>query len=364
MPSCSSDTLVESVLSGTETLDFFEMGVLRRPTIGDISLHHVPAISTSTFNELLRSSLLQVSVDTMAITALPLDCWLRDRLKNWVQLSGHEGTIVPASNHTLWKKQPSCNLNEAISYGEIMQDVALRGLTPKFFKEITHKNECKCISFIEIQDLLSQFPNTSTRAVMDIKIGTRTFLESEVTNGKKRADLYKKMVDIDPDEPTEEERVEEAITKLRYMQFRERESSTATLGFRIEAAQLPGGKLRKSFKKVRDRDQVLETLMQFFGSRPEDVRAQLAKRLKEIRSGIEQSEFFRNHEVVGSSILIIYDDTPPVRAGAWMIDFAKTTRVPDGMTLDHRTSWQLGNHEDGYLTGLDNLIDILETPVS
>ncbi|KAH7728453.1 LFE-2 protein [Aphelenchoides avenae] len=199
---------------------------------------------------------------------------------------------------------------------------------------------------------------------MDIKIGTRTFLESEVTNAKKRADLYKKMVDIDPDEPTEEERVEEAITKLRYMQFRERESSTATLGFRIEAAQLPGGKLRKSFKKVRDRDQVLETLMQFFGSRPEDVRVQLAKRLKEIRSGIEQSEFFRTHEVVGSSILIIYDDTPPVRAGAWMIDFAKTTRVPDGMTLDHRTSWQLGNHEDGYLTGLDNLIDILETPVS
>ena len=60
MPSCSSDTLVESVLSGTETLDFFEMGVLRRPTIGDISMHHVPAISTSTFNELLRSSLLQV----------------------------------------------------------------------------------------------------------------------------------------------------------------------------------------------------------------------------------------------------------------------------------------------------------------
>lgn len=60
VPSCSSDTIAESVRSGTETLDFFEMGVLRRPTIGDLSCHHVPAISTSTFNELLRSSLLQV----------------------------------------------------------------------------------------------------------------------------------------------------------------------------------------------------------------------------------------------------------------------------------------------------------------
>ena len=46
------------------------------------------------------------------------------------------------------------------------------------------------------------------------------------------------MIDIDPDEPTEEEKEEQAITKLRYMQFRERESSTATFGFRIEAAQV------------------------------------------------------------------------------------------------------------------------------
>lgn len=57
-------------------------------------------------------------------------------------------------------------------------------------------------------------------------------------NAKKRNDLYQKMVDIDPNEPTDEERAEQAITKLRYMQFRERESSSASLGFRIEAAQV------------------------------------------------------------------------------------------------------------------------------
>lgn len=79
----------------------------------------------------------------MAITALPLDCWLKERLKNWVQLSGHEGTIVPATNHTLWKKQPNANTTEARAYEEIMADQNLAGLTPRFFKEITHKNECK-----------------------------------------------------------------------------------------------------------------------------------------------------------------------------------------------------------------------------
>jgi 1D-myo-inositol-triphosphate 3-kinase len=115
-----------------------------------------------------------------------------------------------------------------------MEDVALRGLTPKFFKEIIHNSD----SFIEIQDLLSQFPNTTERAIMDIKIGFRTFLEAEVSNTTKRKDLFKKMIEIDPNEPTEQEHADGAITKLRYMQFRERESSTATLGFRIEAAQV------------------------------------------------------------------------------------------------------------------------------
>ncbi|KAI6208006.1 Inositol 1,4,5-triphosphate kinase 1 [Aphelenchoides besseyi] len=303
------------------------------------------------FRRVLQSGLLQISLETMAVTALPLDCWLKERLKNWVQLSGHEGTIVPASNHTLWKKQPPNNTNEARAYTEIKADDALRGLTPKFYKEITHNGD----SFIEIQDLLSQFPNTEQRAIMDIKIGFRTFLESEVSNTSKRNDLYKKMISIDPNEPTDEERAEEAITKLRYMQFRERESSTATLGFRIEAAQLPGGKLQKSFQKVRTAEQVLETLTLFFGARSAQIKRQLAARLREIRLGIEQSEFFATHEVVGSSILIVFDD---VRTNAWMIDFAKSIEVPNGLRLNHRRSWELGNHEDGYLYGLDNLIEV------
>jgi hypothetical protein len=117
----------------------------------------------------LKNALLKVSVDTMAITALPLDCWLKERLKKWVQLSGHEGTIVPATNQTLWKKQPIDNVTEAKAYEKIMKDSNLCGMTPKYFKEIEHKNE----SFIEIQDLLADFPNTSTRALMDVKIGTR-----------------------------------------------------------------------------------------------------------------------------------------------------------------------------------------------
>ena len=90
--------------------------------------------------------------------------------------------------------------------------------------------------YIELQDLLSQFSNPS---VMDCKMGTRTFLESEVAKKTKRKDLLAKMVKLDPDEPSAEEN-EEGITKLRYMVFREMLSSSRTLGFRIEGVKLGG----------------------------------------------------------------------------------------------------------------------------
>lgn len=62
----------------------------------------------------------------------------------------------------------------------------------------------------------------------------RTFLEQDVNANKLRPDLLQKMAAVDPSEPTAQER-EHGITKMRYMQFRERASSSHTLGFRIEA---------------------------------------------------------------------------------------------------------------------------------
>lgn len=58
---------------------------------------------------------------------------------------------------------------------------------------------------------------------------------------------------------------------------------------------------------------------------------------------------------MGSSILIIYDDT---KVGAWLIDFAKTRHVPENVILTHRQPWVPGNHEEGFLFGLDHLIDV------
>lgn len=84
--------------------------------------------------------------------------------------------------------------------------------------------------------------------------------------------------------------------------------------------------------------------------------------LEELRSVLERSPFFTTHEVVGSSLLFVHDASGKARV--WMIDFGKTVPLPESHTLDHRTPWVEGNREDGYLWGLDNLIDIFTSMFS
>ncbi len=114
--------------------------------------------------------------------------------------------------------------------------------------------------------------------------------------------------------------------------------------------------LTKDLKLVKSRDEVKATLRAFLLGKNQ-VRLKLIERLKQLVIKFENSEFFKTHEVIGSSLLIIHNGK---NAGVWMIDFAKTVAVPEGITIDHKSEWVLGNHEDGYLFGLNNLISLLE----
>jgi len=61
-------------------------------------------------------------------------------------------------------------------------------------------------------------------------------------------------------------------------------------------------------------------------------------------------------QVIGSSLLLLFDRSN--EANVWMIDFAKTRLLDKSTPVTHRAPWAIGNHEDGYLTGLDNLIQV------
>jgi hypothetical protein len=91
-------------------------------------------------------------------------------------------------------------------------------------------------------------------------------------------------------------------------------------------------------------------LIPFFHLQPKYIQ-----RLKAIRATLECSDFFKTHEIIGSSLLFVHDKK---KAGVWLIDFAKTILLPDNVNITHNNKWKVGNHEDGYLIGINNLIDI------
>lgn len=147
---------------------------------------------------------------------------------------------------------------------------ALRSFVPVFYSVQTlGEGEV----YLELEDLLAQFQNPS---IMDVKMGTRTYLEEELIKAgekpKLRKDMYDKMVAIDPDEPSNEERSLGAVTKPRYMVWRETISSTSTLGFRIDGIRVtepPAGdgnvsiKPIKDFKRTKTEESVCAAIRQF-----------------------------------------------------------------------------------------------------
>uniref|UniRef100_A0A8C4KF80 Kinase n=1 Tax=Dromaius novaehollandiae TaxID=8790 RepID=A0A8C4KF80_DRONO len=267
----------------------------------------------------------------------------------WIQLAGHAGSFKAAANGRILKKH--CE-SEQRCLDRLMNDV-LKPYVPAYHGDVVKDGE----RYNQMEDLLAEFDSP---CVMDCKMGVRTYLEEELIKARKkpslRKDMYQKMIEVDPEAPTEEENVLRAVTKPRYMQWRETISSTATLGFRIEGIKKEDGTVNRDFKKTRTKEQVTEAFREFTKGNRNILNSYL-NRLKGIRATLETSPFFKCHEVIGSSLLFIHDKKE--QAKVWMIDFGKTTPLPEGQVLQHNVPWVEGNREDGYLWGLDNLIQIL-----
>ncbi|XP_017036326.1 inositol-trisphosphate 3-kinase B isoform X3 [Drosophila kikkawai] len=267
----------------------------------------------------------------------------------WVQLAGHQGNFKagPEPGTVLKKLCPK----EEECFQILMQDL-LRPYVPVYKGQVTSEDG---ELYLQLQDLLSDFVQP---CVMDCKVGVRTYLEEELSKAKEkpklRKDMYDKMIQIDAHAPTAEEHAAKAVTKPRYMVWRETISSTATLGFRIEGIKKSDGTSSKDFKTTKSREQIKLAFVEFLNGHPH-ILPRYIQRLRAIRATLAVSEFFQSHEVIGSSLLFVHDQS---HASIWLIDFAKTVELPPQLRIDHYSAWKVGNHEDGYLIGINNLIDI------
>lgn len=268
----------------------------------------------------------------------------------WIQLAGHQGNFQAGDPGAILKK---FDKKEHRSFNILMKDV-LGPYVPEYRGEVEKDGEC----YVQQQDLLCEF---EAPCVMDIKMGCRTYLEEELSKAREkptlRKDMYQKMVDVDPTAPTAEEHNQKGITKPRYMQWRDDMSSTTELGFRIEGIRKSDGAQVKNFKTTKDKTSVKQCLKQFVEENPTIINKYL-KRLKAIKATQEVSPFFNSHEIIGSSLLFVHDRTG--QAKIWMIDFGKTVPLPESVKVTHKDRWIEGNHEDGYLIGIESLIVIFE----
>lgn len=113
----------------------------------------------------------------------------------------------------------------------------------------------------------------------------------------------------------------------------------------------------KEYQLLKGEDEIFRVLKYFLKSN-DCLRKKLIDQLIQLRENFMKSSFFKKHEVIGSSLLIIHDGNDNI--GVWMIDFAKTVPVPVKTVINHQSNWTLGNHEDGYLIGLNNLIRVIQ----
>uniref|UniRef100_A0A8C5SDL0 Kinase n=1 Tax=Laticauda laticaudata TaxID=8630 RepID=A0A8C5SDL0_LATLA len=180
-------------------------------------------------------------------------------------------------------------------------------------------NEQQCLEHLGVDALQPYVPAyygmmEHDGTIMDCKMGM--YLEEELEKARQqpclRHDMHGKMA-VDPSAPMPEEHAQHGVLKPRWMQWRE--SFLSPLNSYLE-------------------------------------------QLQEVRVTLDQSEFFKAHEVIGSSLLFVHDKTGLARV--CMIDFGKTVPLPDKQTLTHQLPWVDGNREDGHLWGLENLMAITQ----
>lgn len=283
-----------------------------------------------------------------------------------------------AANYAALQEKPDPIQKFVAHYaGDVWKDQAGITFTPEeVAAEGGDGKDEKFSRYMRLSNLLRKY--TRGPHVMDCKIGLRSFAESEVLNKKLRPDLFERMLELDPSAPNEEEREKKACTKHRWMTFNDALTKLPELGLRVDGIAHSGEvdpKMKKDLKKATSVPELASVVAKYFlphnlgegvaldsttlRRRRISVADSVISDLQELKLVLEESQFVRTHEFVGSSLLFVADAHGPF-GGAFLIDFAKASRLPEGITIDHKSPWREGNHEDGLFIGVRTATEMWE----
>ena len=249
-------------------------------------------------------------------------------------------------------------LGEEKNYHLIEEDEYLRHHLPALHGSYPSSTPGKV--FLLLENCLHSFSDSAN--ILDCKMGVRTFTEETLMTARQnpelRYDLYQRMVEVDHTEPTQVEHYLQKVALHRFMVWRDTISSTTTLGFRIKGVRKRGISYQH-YKTVTSKKKIFKVILSFLKDFPWTATEFLGQ-LETLRNDLKCSKFFESHEFIGTSLLFVVDKS---RCGVWLIDLEKVSPLPHHVTVDHVSDWAQGNHEDGYVSGLDNLICLFKNIV-
>lgn len=273
-----------------------------------------------------------------------------------------------APDSTVLKKLDESELDVYFQLWHVLRDDPVLRFVPKLHGIVEETDSSGVSSkYLRMENLLHSFRKDAR--VMDVKLGVRTYLETECSNTKRRPDLFRKMKDSYPWELTDAEIEEEAVTKHRWMSIHDANTTSLSLGFRLDGvagySKEETEDRCQAFRHLRTRSDVGGWLQRFAEdaaspkgcvcrTSPLKIAKAMTERLRALREAFQASAFFQRYECIGSSALLVADGDG--KASVFWIDFAKLRCLPEEVTVSHRESWHLGNHEDGVLTGVDGLV--------
>jgi 1D-myo-inositol-triphosphate 3-kinase len=264
----------------------------------------------------------------------------------------HQSFFTDVKDGTILKRNSS--RKEETTEGDVMtsmMDQNISCVIPRFMGLVNLEQ----VEFIKMEDLTR---NCQSPAIMDVKLGSRTFLFTEANNAL-RDDLFHKMVKVDENAPDEHERARGSITKYRYLDFRDHRSTSKRLGFRIEGIRLCSGETLDKcvINRIGDEDAFLQFLRIFVKESPlnlAETYATLRSKVAFIRSVVLSSPFFAQHAFIGTSLLFILDvEVIDVK----LIDFAKVRSIPkEQKTITSECDESING---SWQRGIDNVLRIL-----